>query len=585
MMLLSPLSAFAEDAELDPASDLQEYEENEILVSFREDISLEKAEEIAGGDITSITDEVSEDPSSVIQKGEVVSVDTGEISVEEKLEELASESSISFAQPNYYYSVDGGKAKQKKTKNKRKKNKKSKNKKLKRKKYKKKKKWSPRGWNFNYLNTKEAWDLIDKLDLPYTTKVVVATIDTGIELDHPDLQKNIDKENCVRTIEGEITPSVAVYRHGTRTASIIAADTGNGKGCDGIATGHRNNIISLFGVNVFVNHSRSAQYSASTRDIIAGLEYARTHGAKVINMSMGYLACNKDYEGSYHDDPALHEEIKKVASDDIVVCCSAGNNLTTAPYYPSDFEETISAIPADRYTNAWGNVKLRDSNFGPAKTVSAPGHAIRVATLGKRYAWSGHSSSAAAHTSAVCALIRFVDPSLTRSEVKDILIQSSHDLYLSGWDDMTGSGMINAYDAVRLAAMHAEKNGTLINSKGSKISSLQLHKAIKATTPSSRKKKMPAPKFISAKAKKKGVRLRFSRPSFAHVNKIVVYRSSAKKGHWKKVASLKGKRTSWTDKHVSHKRKYRYRLQAYGTTYDGRKALSRCSRTISVRAK
>lgn len=64
-----------------------------------------------------------------------------------------------------------------------------------------------RQWNLDYMDVPEAWDLIDKVKpqalRDEKDKVIVATLDTGVDYQHPDLQKNVAIENCVTVADRE----------------------------------------------------------------------------------------------------------------------------------------------------------------------------------------------------------------------------------------------------------------------------------------------------------------------------------------------------------------------------------------------
>ena len=156
-------------------------------------------------------------------------------------------------------------------------------------------------WTLDYMDVPEAWNLIDEIKPKQLRKeddkIVVATLDTGIDTRHPDLQANLDKNHCV-SIAGKTEPyptyQTPQFPHGTKTAGIIAATSNNGEGISGIAAGTGNDLISLMGINVFQDRQYTAQSNASTEDIIKGLNYACDHGARVINMWLGHAPGAKD---------------------------------------------------------------------------------------------------------------------------------------------------------------------------------------------------------------------------------------------------------------------------------------------------
>jgi thermitase len=199
---------------------------------------------------------------------------------------------------------------------------------------------------------------------------VIAVLDTGVDLTHPDLVANLWENPSPDPIDEDLHGFDFVdddgdpddYNfHGTHVAGTAAAVADNNAGIAGVAPEGE-----IMAVRVL-----DGDGSGSTADITAGIVYAAAHGADVINMSLGGPA------GS--GDGAMEDAIEAAGTDqDVVVVAAAGNdgaNVDTTP------ESPCVLPPANLICVAALNQKSGTlagfSNYG-AKSVdlAAPGTAI-----------------------------------------------------------------------------------------------------------------------------------------------------------------------------------------------------------------
>lgn len=420
-------------------------------------------------------------------------------------------------------------------------------------------------WNFDYMDIEEAWDLIDRVrpveERTEADRITVATLDTGVYYKHPDLRENVAAKNCV-TVAGNIEPYEVYekpkYQHGSSTSGVIAATAHNGKGIAGVAAGNHNDLISLMGVNVFHNEGYSGQGDAATEDIIKGIEYACDRGARVINMCLGHTKGDTDFFGNPHDDKALEKAINKaVYEKNVVVVCSAGNHNDKRAWYPSDFEAAISVINSRQYDNAWSErAKSHSSSFGAKKDISAPGRAIYTTSMDGNYQTASGTSMSAPSVAGVAAMMLYVNPDLTVKQVKNILYSTATDLYKPGYDIYTGHGNVNAYAAVAAAA------------------------GVKVKIPS---EKLKRPVFRAESAGRDAIELSWKKVPL--VNGYRIYRAGKKNGNYKLIKTTTSKETqSYIDKQRIYGKSYYYKIQAYGTTSDGKKIESAVSKPVHAKA-
>lgn len=152
------------------------------------------------------------------------------------------------------------------------------------------------------------------------SSVIVAVIDTGVKLDHDDLKDNLwtntSNQNGYDFINNDTDPSDD-QGHGTHVAGTIGARGNNGIGTTGVCW-----RVKIMAVKVLDEDG-----SGSTAAIAAGINYARTNGAHIINMSLG---------GS-GTDTAMTNAVVNASNAGILVVVAAGNdgrNNSSSPTYP-----------------------------------------------------------------------------------------------------------------------------------------------------------------------------------------------------------------------------------------------------------
>ncbi|WP_124979557.1 S8 family serine peptidase [Nonlabens xiamenensis] len=236
--------------------------------------------------------------------------------------------------------------------------------------------------------------------------------------------------------------------HGTQMAGIIV----------GIAP-EKTKLMSL---------AISAIGDEHDKDIALAIRYAVDNGAKVINMSFWkHFSMHKEW---------VDEAIKYAADNDVVIISIAGNDgidLSESFKYPDDinelreeFVDNFLTVGASSYTID-ENLKPKYSNYGKNDVdIFAPGERIFTTTKNNGFTkYSDGTSSAAAVTSGVAALIRSYYPSLTAPEVKHILMESGVTYTVSvptptkenpermtPFNELSKSGKIlNAYNAIKMA--------------------------------------------------------------------------------------------------------------------------------------
>ncbi len=276
------------------------------------------------------------------------------------------------------------------------------------------------------------------------TGVRVAILDTGIDVTHPEISAAVAATaNFSR--DAAVTDGAG---HGTHVAGIIAGegvrpfdDRGDSNRVAGIAPG----------VELIVGKVCSDEGWCLESDVIAGIEWAISQKAKVINLSLG----GGSFLG-HCDDDSLAKAVNWAVSKGANVVVASGN-------YGIDGEGIITPACASKAI-AVGAVNDQDqiqdwSSYGTALDVLAPGvdilSSVPCAVAGScpdaGYGWWGGTSMAAPHVTGLVAQLIEAEPTLTTNEVYAIVTGTAIDLDAAGPDRKSGYGRIAAEAAVSSA--------------------------------------------------------------------------------------------------------------------------------------
>ena len=308
----------------------------------------------------------------------------------------------------------------------------------------------------------DAWDISTG-----SHDVVVAIIDTGVDVNHPDLKDNIwvnadeipnnglddDRNGYVDDIQGwnfggsnnkvrpESSPfSDSIESHGTQVAGVIAAVGDNGKGVAGV-----NWHCSIMPLRLSLDFT-----SAEVAD---ALDYAAANGARIVNMSFGSDDFGPD------GDPIVMEAIDHAFGQGVLLVASAGNSDTVKPNYPAAYY----CVMAVASTNG-EDLKTGHSSFGPWVDIAAPGTDIVTTDLNGGYISTAGTSFSSPYVVAVAALLFSHRPELTAIEARAILEDTTDPVDYGSLNPDTcyiGTGRVNAFQAM-LAAGQRHPLGEIV---------------------------------------------------------------------------------------------------------------------------
>ncbi|HBT87416.1 S8 family serine peptidase [Desulfobacter sp.] len=277
----------------------------------------------------------------------------------------------------------------------------------------------PSQWHLPMIAAPEGWDMTTG-----SPSVPIAIIDSGVDPTHPDLAGNLiagynflDNNTNTQDVQG----------HGTAVAGSAAAMTDNITGVAGVAWD------SLIMPLVVVNTDGSATYY----NIAQAINYAADQGVRIMNISIG---------GSSYSS-TLQNAVNYAWNKGAVIVAAASNYSTDTPYYPAACANVV-AVSATTSSDTLASF----SNFGDWVDISAPGLYILTTTRGGGYGNMSGTSFSSPITAGVAALILSANPSLTNTQVVDILTQNADDLGSTGFDKYFGYGRVNAFQSILAAS-------------------------------------------------------------------------------------------------------------------------------------
>ncbi len=253
--------------------------------------------------------------------------------------------------------------------------------------------------------------------------VVVAVLDTGVDLDHPDLDGVA--VTAPRNMIWNTSDVSDVYGHGTHVAGTIFAQADNETGIAGIAPDSTLMPVKVLDDNGFGSFS----------DVLDGVDWAREHGADIINLSLG---------GSLAPEQvALMQPTFTAAREaGILTVAASGNSGSPQVFYPAGLNGVLAVGAVDQ-----DDFVAEFSTFSRVVDISAPGVDTLSTVYGDYERWSG-TSMASPHVAGVAALVWADRPGLNVRKLEAVLRSSAVDLGNPGWDRYFGDGRLDAAAAL-----------------------------------------------------------------------------------------------------------------------------------------
>ncbi|MDQ6673604.1 MAG: DUF5719 family protein, partial [Chloroflexota bacterium] len=279
-------------------------------------------------------------------------------------------------------------------------------------------------WNLRRIGMEQAWDL-----RPSAPDVIVAILDTGVDLTHPDLRSNLLLDQGYDFLNDTPSPQDD-ESHGTAVAGIIGAIGNNREGVTGIAW-----HVKLLPIKALNSQGRGPD-SAMVKAIL----FAADAGAKIINIS----STGTRYSG------ALETAVQYAQEKGALVVAAAGNTGQTdnAINYPAAFDGVL-AVGAIDDKDQLASFSQRQSYVAlVAPGVDVPSTAWAGAGRGP-YASQSGTSIAAPHVSGAAAILWALRPDLGAGDIAMALRSHADKIASNNNNDSGyGSGILNVAHAV-----------------------------------------------------------------------------------------------------------------------------------------
>ncbi|WP_369361749.1 S8 family peptidase [Priestia megaterium] len=211
--------------------------------------------------------------------------------------------------------------------------------------------------NLDQIRAREIWDITDQ-----GSGIVIAVLDSGIQVDHPDLKSNIIGGYNF-TDDDDSNPEIYndYFGHGTHVSGIIAA-TDSGKGVVGVAPKSQLLIIKV------IDHKGRGSFESLIQGIKHAADWTGPKGEKVSVMNISL--------GGKETSDELHRAIKYARSKGIVLIAAAGNegdgnSNTVEISYPGFYKEVIQigSISENQIPSKFSNTNVNLDFVGPGENI------------------------------------------------------------------------------------------------------------------------------------------------------------------------------------------------------------------------
>ncbi|HYI43913.1 MAG TPA: S8 family serine peptidase [Actinomycetota bacterium] len=324
-------------------------------------------------------------------------------------------------------------------------------------------------WHLATIEAEEAWTTAQG------DGALVAIVDSGVDLTHPDLQANLVSYTDADMVEplGKCLPGAKKARctqdgaqdesgHGTHVAGIVAAVANNGIGVAGVAP-----TAKLLPVRVLDENEEG-----TIKQIAAGIEYASDRGAKVINLSLGFDPVDDATGRELGVFAPIAKAIEEAWAGGAVIVVAAGNDTLPICTSPASYPEVVCVGATDQldlisyFSNfdaahpnylvapgGWGQGDL-SLGYNSPTSIACSGEIFSTYLRTKEkwcspeagYEGISGTSMSAPIVSGVAALL--AGRGVSNEDIVDCLKASADDLGSPGRDPFYGYGRVNAASAV-----------------------------------------------------------------------------------------------------------------------------------------
>ncbi len=296
-----------------------------------------------------------------------------------------------------------------------------------------------RQYQLSIIKAFQAWE-IEKGD----STIVIAITDTGIDIDHEDLEPNVaynhadpingiddDNDGYIDNYRGWDTgdndndPSTFSSNHGNNVAGLSAAKTDNGKGIAG--TGFNCKFLPIK-IDTDLGGWLIGAYD--------GIIYAADQGADIINCSWG----------SYTYGELGNDIINYATAKGSLVVAAVGNDGRDAPFYPAAYANALAVGMTDSM-----DIVRDNSNYGYHLDIMAIGQGMWTTGNNNIYNYNGGTSMASPLVAGAAALVKSKYPNFEPLQIAEQLRNTADDILpmqTNQYRDKIGGGRLNMFRSV-----------------------------------------------------------------------------------------------------------------------------------------
>lgn len=327
------------------------------------------------------------------------------------------------------------------------------------------------------VNAIQGWDITKG-----SNSIIIAILDSGVDLTHPDLAANIykneadpvdgidnDKDGYIdnylgwdfagsdyQTLEEDNDPSTTLDNasHGTMVAGCASAVTNNEVGIAGMGFNAKLMVLKHTADNDTRNEG-----SGYLSKLLLGVLYAANNGADIINASYG---------STYYSQIA--QDIYKYAALDknVLIVAAAGNEDSPEAHFPSDYDYVLSVAATNQ-----SDGRASFSNYGYKVDISAPGANIFTTDVGGGYATVNGTSFASPIVAGAAALVKTLYPDFNGAQVGEVLRVTANPSFNNNlsttYKNKMGRGRLDVFQALTKQSPSIRMDNSVILGPGGDV--------------------------------------------------------------------------------------------------------------------
>lgn len=280
---------------------------------------------------------------------------------------------------------------------------------------------------------------------PPENQPLIGVIDTGLSANNPDINPfhvHLGHDYVAGDGNPLLQPDEG-SEHGTHVTGTIAATQDNGTGIDGINDQAPIYVTRAIG---------SGDWAQALTEIVDAAKESGQPNA-IANLSLDLTQVNPDGSVTtrYEFTPEERAALEYARQNHVLIVAAAGNDggvMSVLGQASQEFDNIITVGAANGFDRA------AYSNYGQGLDILAPGGTVEnpiLSTVGSSTGIMAGTSVATAYVTGAASQMWARNPELSYQQIIDILKSTATDLKTPGWDEQTGSGLLNTAAAISIA--------------------------------------------------------------------------------------------------------------------------------------